>query len=161
MKALEISPTFVRTYYEIGQAYLNKKDFEKAIEYFKKAVELNPDVALTHWYLSASYFDSGNNDKGFAELTEARRLGYNFGEGDILRLINLYIKLNDYNKIAELYEALIEFKPGNAQYWASLAAAYAQLGRIDDAVTAARKAAEVDPANYAKEAELFIKSLGR
>ena len=36
MKALEISPTFVRTYYEIAQAYLNKNDYNNAVKYFRK-----------------------------------------------------------------------------------------------------------------------------
>src|SRR3989344_1823748 len=46
MKALEFSPTFIRTYYEIAQAYLNKKDYPKAIEYFQKAADLNPDTGI-------------------------------------------------------------------------------------------------------------------
>jgi len=37
MKALELSPTFVRTYYEIAQAYLNKKDYPNSIKYFQRA----------------------------------------------------------------------------------------------------------------------------
>src|SRR3989344_88258 len=37
LQALKLSPTFVRTYYEIGQVYLNKKEFDKAIEAFRKA----------------------------------------------------------------------------------------------------------------------------
>src|SRR3989344_1058267 len=45
-KALEISPTFIRTYYEVAQAYINKNDYEKAILSFQKAAELNPDLGL-------------------------------------------------------------------------------------------------------------------
>ena len=43
---------------------------------------------------------------------------------------------------------------------ASLAAAYAQVGRIDDALNAARKAVTIDP-TFIKEAQAFARSLGR
>ncbi|PJE51027.1 MAG: hypothetical protein COV29_02005 [Candidatus Yanofskybacteria bacterium CG10_big_fil_rev_8_21_14_0_10_36_16] len=158
MKALEISPTFVRTYYEVGQAYINKGELEKAVEYFQKAVDLHPEVGLSHWYLAATYFDLKEFDKGFKEMQKARELGYVFSEGDILRLINIYVSLNDYQKIAILYETLVEFKPNNPQYHASLAAAYARIGRIEEAIEQALKAAEID-SSYQLEADRFIRTL--
>ena len=71
MKALEISPTFVRTYYEIAQAYLNKKDNAKALEYFNKALALNPDVGLTLWYVGSVEIDMGRTKEGLQHIDEA------------------------------------------------------------------------------------------
>ena len=160
MKALEISPTFVRTYYEIAQAYLNKKDYNGAIKYFSEAAKLNPEVGMSYWYLGATYLEAGETQKGLAAIDEAMKVGYALSESDYLRLINIYLKIGDFAKISKLYELLIELKPNNTQYHASLAVAYAKIGKIDEAVNEARKAAVLDK-TFEAEARLFIKSLGR
>ena len=68
--------------------------------------------------------------------------------------------MNDKPKLVRTYEWLVRAEPKNAQFFASLAAAYAQVGRIDDALNAARKAVVIDPA-FIKEAQAFARSLGR
>lgn len=159
-EALEISPTFVRTYYELGQAYLNKKDYKKAVDAFKKAVELNPEVGVSWWYLGLTQIELKENNEGAKSVKEASARGYQSGEQDILRLVNLYLNLNDHVMIADLYEKLVELKPNNPKYHASLASAYARLGKIDDAVAEARIAVSIDK-SFEKEAKLFVESLGR
>lgn len=159
MKALEISPSFVRTYYELAQVYLNKKDYENATKYFKRAAELNPDVGLTHWYLGATLIEMGDVENGLKAVSRAVELGYAFSESDILRLINLYIKTGDFNQIAALFEQLVNIKPNNPQYRASLAAAYVKIGKINEAVEQARAAAQLDKA-FETEARAFVNSLG-
>ncbi len=161
MKALELSPTFVRTYYEIAQAYLNKKDFPKAIEFFQKAVDLNPKTGLSYWYLGAAKLESG--DMGGIKDMERALTGenrYSPNEQDYLRLINFYLKTNDFAKIANAFERIIPLNPKNPQYYASLATAYVNLGRIDEAVAMARKAVQVDP-SFEADARVFLRSLGR
>lgn len=160
LKALEISPSFVRTYYEVAQAYLNKKDHENAIKYFEEAVRLNPTVGLSHWYLGAVYLEIGLVEDGLKAINEAIKYGYSFSESDTLRLINLYVKAGDFNKITELYERLVALKPNNPQYRASLAASYAKIGKLDEAVEQARAAALIDK-TFEKEARAFVQSLGR
>ncbi len=59
-----------------------------------------------------------------------------------------------------MYENLIGLNPNNPQYYASLAVAYAKIGRIDDAIIQAKKAALIDP-GFEKEARAFVSSLGR
>ncbi len=160
MKALEISPTFVRTYYEIAQAYLNKKDYNGAIKYFSEAAKLNPEVGMSYWYLGATYLEAGETQKGLAAIDEAVKVGYGLSESDYLRLINIYLKQGNFVKISELYESLIKINPDKPQYHASLAVAYAKIGKIDEAVSEARKAAVLDKA-FENEARMFIESLGR
>jgi len=161
MKALELSPTFIRTYYEIAQAYLNKKDLPKAIEFFQKAVDLNPGTGLSRWYLGAAKIESG--DMSGLEDLEKSLIGeaaYGPNEQDYVRLINIYLKTKDFVRIAVAYEKIIVLNPKNPQNYASLATAYANLGRIDDAVAMARKAVQVDP-SFEPDARAFLKSLGR
>lgn len=157
LKALEISHNFVRTYYEIAQAYLNKKDYSKAIEWFEKAVKLNPEVQLSHWYLGITYAQIGEFEKG-AEIIEKSGYPYKSDEIDSLRMVDIYLKMKNFKKVAEIYEGLVKLSPRNPQYYASLAVAYKEIGEREKAIKAALEAAKID-SKYAEEAELFIKSL--
>ncbi|MBX4189982.1 tetratricopeptide repeat protein [Candidatus Parcubacteria bacterium] len=158
--ALSYSPTFVRTYFEIGQAYLNKKDYPHAIEAFQKALDLNPNVGLSYWYLVAVQMESGNVEAGIKVANQALALGHTPGEQDYLRLANVYIKRNDYPNLVKVYEGLIKLTPSNAQYHASLAVGYAKIGNIDGAVIEAKTAAKLDP-GFEGDARGFVQSLGR
>lgn len=161
MKALELSPTFIRTYFEVAQAYLNKKDYPKAIEFFQRAVDLNPETGLSRWYLGVAKIESG--DLSGVEEMEKALVGanrYSPSEQDYLRLLNIYIKDKDFARIAGVYEKLIGKNSKNPQYYASLATAYANLGRIDDAVEMARKAVQIDP-SFEPDAREFLKAFGR
>lgn len=157
--ALKISPTFVRTYYEIAQVYLNKKDFPKAIEAFKKAAELNPDVAVSYWYWGMTEFERGDTQTALQLIDKSLSLGYSPSENDYLRLANVYLKVGDLKKLIVVYEQLIKINPKKAQYFAAAAVVYGRIGKVPEAIAAAKKAAELDP-NFEKEARAFVQQLG-
>ena len=160
LKALTYSETFVRTYYEVGQGYLNKKDYPNAQIAFQKAVDLNPDVGISWWYLGVVEMQAGQVDKALVAMAMAIKKGYGLSENDYLNLASIYVKNNDFQNLVAIYENLVKLKPTSAQYMASLAVVYAKVGRIDDAVAQARLAAQVD-VNFTPEAKRFVESLGR
>ncbi len=159
MRALKISPTFVRSYYELGQVYINKGDLPKAADAFQKALDLNPDVSLSYWYLGVVKLQQGDAGGALVYLTQALDKGYLPAENEYQNLVGLYAKTNDYKHLAMVYEGLTNLKPDNAQYHASLAVVYAKLGRIQDAVDQAHKAATLDP-NFVPEAQKFVQQIG-
>lgn len=159
-KALSYSETFVRTYYEIGQGYLNKKDYVRAKEAFQKAIDLNPNVGLSYWYLGVISMQEGKVDQGLELINQAVALGYGLGESEYLNLAGIYIKRSDFANLVSIYESLVRIDSKNPQYIASLAVTYARVGRIDEAVATARLAAQVDP-SFAGEAKKFVEQLGR
>ncbi|TSC74689.1 MAG: hypothetical protein G01um101444_212 [Parcubacteria group bacterium Gr01-1014_44] len=161
LKALELAPKFVRTYYEVAQAYLNQKDYKHAVEFFQRAADLNPDTGISHAYLGAAKIESGDLS-GAEDLERAITSvnSYSPRETDFQRLINAYLKTKDFAKIAWVYEQMIKANPKNPQHYASLATTYVNLGRIEEAVATARKAAQVDP-SFEPDARIFLKSIGR
>ena len=161
LAALKIAPDFVRTYYEVGQGYLNKEDYANAAAYFKKAAELNPEVGLSYWYWGIVEVQRGNVDLGLSIIEGIIKSGkYVPTENDMQKLIGLYSKANDVPRILWASGVLVSLKPDNAQYHASYAVAYARAGQFDNAVQEAKKAAELDP-NFESEAHSFVQSLGR
>jgi tetratricopeptide (TPR) repeat protein/O-antigen ligase len=161
-KALEISPTFVRTYYEVAQAYLNKKDYAKAFEAFERAVELQPDVGATYWYMGLVKIQAGQIDQGLALVNTATEKGYVLTEGDTQRLLNAYLQLRDFKKVAALYEQLVEKFPTKKEYWEQLAAAYIEAGQREQAIDAIRRglAAVGTDAQFRARAINTLRSLG-
>jgi len=160
LKALSYAETFVRTYYEIGQGYLNKKDYQNAQIAFQKAIDLNPDVGVSYWYLGSVQMQSNQIEKALVNIDMAIKKGYILSENDYLNVANIYVKKNDFQHLITIYEGLLKLKPTSAQYMASLSVVYSKVGRIDDAVRLARLAAQTDP-NFEPEAIRFVQSLGR
>jgi len=161
-KALSINDKNPRVWYELGQAHLSQKKYDEAVEIFKHALELNPEVAQSHWFLGISYAKAGELREAIKYIEQAVEKGYDYKKSisNIIRLIDIYSQLGDYYKIIDLYKAGIELQPNNAQWYASLAAAYAKVGDYNKAVELALKSAEINE-SFREEAEAFIKSLGR
>ncbi len=57
-----------------GQAYVLSKDFDKAIETFRRAVELDPSSAQAHDSLGAAYGAVGRNADAVESLKKAIQL---------------------------------------------------------------------------------------
>jgi len=168
-EALRISPTFVRTYYEVGQAYLNKGDLENSFLWFKKAAELQPDVGLTYWYMGSVRYQIALKKDDMAGIREAVGYygtaiskGYKMTESDGQKLVNIFLQLNDMNGVIAAFQQLTANFPAKAQYWSSLAASYAKVGRTQDAIATARKLIGLFPndAEIKADADQFIRSLG-
>lgn len=167
-RAIELNPRNPRIWYELGQAQLSRKKYQESYESFKKALELNPDVAISYWFFGVTAYHIGNYQEAVDNIEMALELGYDEyqttkytpGSSDLARLINIYEKVGNYEKIIEFYRLATKGDPQNPQLYASLAATYAKIGDYDNAAKAALKAAEIDP-RYASEAERFIESLGK
>ncbi len=161
LKALDISPTFVRTYYELGQAYINKRDLGKAAESFRKAAELNPDVGISYWYWGIIEADRGNVGLAASLIEKGFNTPIHFSpsESEYQRLLQFYFKINSYKGLTDILEKMISKYPDNPDYHAKLATVYSQTGRIEAAVEQAKIAAQLDP-SFLQEAQSFIQSIG-
>ncbi len=159
-EALKISPTFVRTYFEVAQAYLNKGDVKNAIGAFQKAASLNPATSISWWYLGLAQLQDQDATNGSQSLKKAFELGYQPNETEFKRAIALFIQMKDYPAAILAYKGLTALRPENPQYHASLAALYAQKGDLDAAVAEARAAVKADP-KFEPDARAFLKQIGR
>jgi tetratricopeptide (TPR) repeat protein len=169
MKALEISPTFVRTYYEIAQVYLNKADYASAYEWFKKAAELQPEVGVSYWYLGSVRYAMAGDGGDPAILRDAAKYmtmainkGYAISEKDGQKLLSIYFGLNDMQNAAQVLEFLMRNFPQKIEYASSAATVYARLGMNQEAIAAARKVIELAGSDQKaiQEAQQFIRNLG-
>lgn len=162
-KAIDLNSNNPRIWYEMGQVNLSQKKYQESYNSFKKALDLNPKVNLSWWFLSNAAFQLEKYDEAVYNAEKAIELGYNGYQNsitDLMRLVAIYEKSGNYQKVLEYYIMAAEEQPQNPQVHASLAVAYAKNGYRDEAIKAAQKAAELDP-SFKEEADKFIESLGR
>ena len=168
LEALELAPKFVRTYYEVAQGYLNKKDNANAMKYLEEAVKLNPEVGISYWYLGMLKYDMGLRDEGARLVWEGIARGFSPGELDYVKLSQIYLRESNYASLAYAYEGIIKINEtkekrdliSEANYHATLAAVYQKMGNIDEAVAQAHLAAQYNP-ELLSAAQSFVRGMGR
>jgi tetratricopeptide (TPR) repeat protein len=140
-EAIAIVPSCFDCYYNIGYAYSQKKEWEKAEEAFKKATELRPDYVEAYNGLAQVYNAQKKFDEAQAASQKAASLamagGAAGGAGGVDALYNLGVtawnagKAEDAKKAFE--EALkLDAKHANSHY--QLAMCLINLGKLPEAV---------------------------
>jgi len=130
-------------------------DFEKAEDFFAKAIELNPNNAYAYHMKSLLYVVLGKFDEAIFLQNKAIQLdptstAYNCG------LINRFYFTKNYNKAIVQAEETIELDERSGPAYLVLALAYAQLGLFDEAVKYSQKAVDNSPTEEMLLAQSYI-----
>ena len=97
-----------------GLAYRDEGDYDRAIESFTKAIELNPNYAEAYNNRGNAYRDNGNFDRAIADYTKAIELKPDFVEAYNHRDDAYYAK-GDYD------HAIVEYRDITRKgYWGCL-----------------------------------------
>ena len=128
-----------------GILYYLMKDYTKAIEHYKKALELKPDWQL-YENIGLAYFDNNDNDLAIANFNEAITRKPD-ADGTMNYLGNVYFKQGDYKRAREQYEKALKLQPANAVYLSNAGMSYYFELSYSEALPYFDKALEIDP-NY-------------
>ena len=158
--ALALSPNCFDCLYNIGVAYLAKKDDKQAEESWKKALELKPDYAEALNGLSTLYNNQKRFDEASAMGVKAAAAG---GGGGADATFNQGIILWNQGKIAEAktkFEETIKTNPTHADAHYQLGMALLNEGKLPEAVGAFESYLKLDPnGQYATQAKGMIAQL--
>jgi len=156
----------LKAFQDANKLYM-KTDYPAAIERYKDAIRLNPDLGFAYFFLGNSYDQmykptrkgEAANDGYLVEATkqyelaieklkdatspkevECRKRAYEY-------LINAYgaDKLNDFGKAEPIARQLIASEPGEPSNHQLLGKLYEDLGRYDEAEASYKKAVELKP----------------
>ena len=157
-KVIALSPSRAHIYYEIGQEYAYGGNFEKAEQYFNKGIALSPEVFEDRWSLLTIYIIFGKNEQADAYF-ESMKKDFNWKPtaDDYERLVNLYARVKNYDRMIELQQQIIELEP-TAENYARLAAQYAKTGKNQQAIDATNQAVAINP-DFKTEADEFLELL--
>ena len=132
------------SWFNEGYDWYNKQDYDKAIECYQKAIELNPDNANAYHGMGVAYEYKQDYDKAIECYQKAIELNpkdavayYNMG--------NAYYNKQDYDKAIECYQKAIELNPKDAVAYYNMGNAYYNKQDYEKAIEWYEKAIKISP----------------
>jgi len=126
-RSLQLDATRADANDSLGYALLLRDDYEKAEEYFRKALGIDPTLATANFRLATTLVHEGKMREAISILEKATSLS---AEGHRL-LGEAYHSSKEYEKAKGSYETAIKLKPDSSEAYYGLSKAYAQLGDRD------------------------------
>jgi tetratricopeptide (TPR) repeat protein/serine/threonine protein kinase len=143
-KGIELDPKDLFAWNSRGAAYIDLKQYDKALKDLTKAIELEPKFAVAWNNRGFAYKELQQYDKALKDLTEAVELSPRYPKAWANRG-GAYNSLHQYDKaIADLAKS-IELNPKDAVTWNERGRAYINLQQYDKAIADFTKAIEVAP----------------
>jgi TolB-like protein/Flp pilus assembly protein TadD len=171
VRALKLDSTMAEIYAALAEVYLYKLNrFEESERYFIKALELNPNLALTHYHYAWALYLFGRMEEAITEHQLAKKYDP-FNPLHTAWLGQLYFIDGQYEKALETANESFEIRKDYPVGYIVLGNALFAMGETEKALETHRKLAELYPPfsvhlglTYAKtghreEAEKILNSL--
>jgi len=160
-KSMELSQKNQQAYWSLGQTLIIQGKTDEAIDAFQKAVNFEPRVAQSHWYLFLASKSGQKYELAFQELKKADELGYGWKKNldNLKQAVDFYQKIKDTNSLMSVTEEGVKNFPQDTYLWSNLADAYAISGEKERAKETAQKLLELNP-ELKPQVEKFLKALG-
>ena len=151
-EAIQLHPTYKNAWLLLGNAHNYLEEYEKAISYYKDALDLDPNYEEAKNNLGITYRQAGRyygEQKGDMQRSLQYLLqAYNArpNEYETLRLLGVaYGITGDQLKAIEFFTQAANLEPGTADAWWNLASAYYYNQQPDKAEEYQQKAIQIDP----------------
>ncbi len=166
-EAIAIMPSCYDCYHNTGYAYFQKKDYAKAEEAYKKAIELKPEYVEAYNGLAQVYNVQKRFDEAQAVSQKAATLamagGAAGGGGGADSLYNVGVAAWNAGKAEEAkkaFEEAIKIDPKHANSRYQLAMCLINLGKLPEAVTEFEQYLQISPDGpYAAQVKAMLTQL--
>lgn len=140
-KKIEEEPNNPHNYFNLGDSYQRAGEFEKATEYFKKAVELDPTAVMYRKYLALSYEATGKTDEAKKVIEEA--LAQKEDDSLYAALGRIYYREKKLPKALEYFKKAVKKNPGQGIYYVFVAKTQQDMGDKKGAIKTLKEGIEV------------------
>jgi tetratricopeptide (TPR) repeat protein len=146
--ALAIKPDYAAACYNLGNTLFQKGELDEAMARYQQALQIKPDYANARYNLGMAFIQKGRPDEAIPQFQKALEIKPGFPEA----LNELAWELataptaavRDGQQAVELAQRAAQLAGGtDPGVLGTLAAAYAEAGRFEDAVASARKAIDL------------------
>jgi len=144
-KAIELDEAMPVAYFVRGLAYRELGDRAHALVEAQKAIEYDPNYAGAHVLLATLQYFNGEAQEALRLLTRAIALNPNHPYNYSFHLGQAHYILGGYDEAIAAFERVLESNPATERAHLWLAAAYAQVGRGDDAEWEMEQVLSADP----------------
>jgi len=135
-----------------GHFLRGREDYEKfylaeSQKSLERAVELDPDFAMAHYYLARVYLQMGNGEAARQSLAKLRRFGDRVAGKEGLYIQALLADLDERNekKVMETLLKLIADFPDEKRARLDLGSYYYRIGKLEEALAELHQAIKLDP----------------
>jgi TolB-like protein/tRNA A-37 threonylcarbamoyl transferase component Bud32 len=161
---------YVKGVYSSDQSDVNKSQAEATIDFFKKAIEADPNFALAHAQLAFAYAgkaifieptESVWVGRAREEIDRTQALDPQLAETHLARFLLLWSGYEGYQNEAAVRELLLAQQLNPNVGHANLGALYSHIGLEDFAARELQRALEIDPTSeFAKGWTLYQYQMG-
>ena len=132
-------------YFTEGEKFFILEDYAKALVYYQRALDINPDNGTIHYKIAEVLSKSSKQDdlvKASVSIEQALRLD---DENKYFYLLaaSIYNSLGRFDKAAQSYESMIEKVKGTEEYLYEVAAVYQYGGKREEAIKAYTRAEDI------------------
>lgn len=144
LKALEYDQNHVRALQQLGRLYYKEQD-EAAIEYMKRATEIDPKDGLSWYLLGRCYMAAHSYEPAYVAYKQAVAVDPD-NPNIWCSLGVLYYKLQQNRDALDAYTRAIVLDPNLCEVWYNVGTLYDSSDQFSDALDAYKKAVELGAA---------------
>jgi adenylate cyclase len=144
-KALALEEANSSAHRLLGNVYLRLAQYDLAASELKRAIDLNPNDAISYGALGSVMLYSGRTEEAIQSMETEMRFNPHLVPGDFMELGLAYYLRGRYEDSIRILKRGVGQKPDFAGHHIGLAAAYAQLGRSDEAKQSATTVLRLSP----------------
>ncbi len=128
----------------IGNCYYSNNNLNRSLQYFDKAIAIDPQSANSWYNKGAALADLGRNEEAIAAYDKAIEIDPQLAAAWYTKGVALtYLGRNE--EAIAAYDKTIEIKPQYGDAWNNKGVALADLGKNEEAIAAYDKAIAIDP----------------
>jgi tetratricopeptide (TPR) repeat protein len=147
-RALEIDPRYVPAHNDLGKLLLQSGHADESLVNLQQALQIDPNYRVAHYNIANTLFYLGRVDEAVSHLEKALAMEPSTPEGQKnvawVLATSTEARIRDGAKAVQYAERANELTQGkNPLIVATLAAAYAEVGRFPDAIQTAEKASQL------------------
>jgi tetratricopeptide (TPR) repeat protein len=129
-----------------GLSWYHAGEHKEAVAYFKRATEIDPGLAVAHLYQSNVHMALSELEPALEAVTRALAPGGRMNDRERLQATVFSLSVRgDVEEAARRLRILVAQHPNEPALHRSLAQHCTNLDRLDDAITHARAAVDLDP----------------
>jgi len=156
LEVIQRTPLYANIYNMLGFIYSQQGSPEKAVEFFRKALTVNPNYTEARLNLVITLAEMGAYELALLEYGKAKQReeggGFSLGQGARNRLANahadlgkVYHELGLYAEAVEEFQKALRFCPTYADILCRLGISLREKGAYEEAIVAFRRALEINP----------------
>lgn len=150
---LEQDPGNANLYWAMGEVYAANKEHRRAIDYFKKALELDQFMSTVRLSMAKSLEAVGELQKAVSEYREVTNLDRRNGEG-AYRAAEILLEAKRFDLAEEALNELVQLSPNYPGAYRYLARIYQAKKKKDQAISYMQREVKNNPLNAKFRMEL-------